>query len=95
MRDSVGDVRTSIQQMAALLRNEQERADVTALIDRRFGLNAMAKDAVIGTVPELVDHYARLAASGVDRFCVWFTDFAPIQTLELFAEVIAGVQRSR
>jgi alkanesulfonate monooxygenase SsuD/methylene tetrahydromethanopterin reductase-like flavin-dependent oxidoreductase (luciferase family) len=95
LRDSVGDVRVSIQQMAALLRNEQERADVTALIDRRFGLNAMAKDAVIGTVPELVDHYAGLAASGVDRFCVWFTDFAPVSTLELFAEVIEGVQRIR
>jgi alkanesulfonate monooxygenase SsuD/methylene tetrahydromethanopterin reductase-like flavin-dependent oxidoreductase (luciferase family) len=95
LRDSVGDVPVSIQQMAALLRNEQERADVTALIDRRFGLNAMAKDVVIGTVPELVDHYSGLAASGIDRFCVWFTDFAPVDTLERFAEVIDGVQRKR
>ena len=94
LRDSVGDARVSIQQMAALLRNEQERADVTALIDRRFGLNAMAKDAVIGTVPELVDHYSAQAASGIDRFYVWFTDFAPVQTLDLFAEVIDRVRSS-
>ena len=92
LRASVGDVRMSIQQMAGVLRSEDERADVTALIDRRFGLNAMAKDVVIGTVPELVDYYAGLAAAGVDRFYLWFTDFAPVSTLELVGEVIDRVQ---
>jgi hypothetical protein len=81
--------------MVGVLRNEQERADVTALIDRRFGLNAMAKDVVIGTVPELVDHFTGLADSGIDRFYAWFTDFAPVSTLELVADVISGVQRNR
>jgi len=92
LRASVGDVRMSIQQMVGVLRSEDERADVTALIDRRFGLNAMAKDVVIGTVPELVDYYAGLAAAGVDRFYLWFTDFAPVSTLELVGEVIDRVQ---
>jgi alkanesulfonate monooxygenase SsuD/methylene tetrahydromethanopterin reductase-like flavin-dependent oxidoreductase (luciferase family) len=95
LRESAGNVRTSIQQMVGVLRNEQERDDVTALIDRRFGLNAMAKDVVIGTVPELVDHFTGLADSGIDRFYAWFTDFAPVSTLELVGEVISGVQRNR
>lgn len=95
LRGSAGDARVSMQHMVGVLRNEQERAEVTALIDRRFGLNAMAKDIVIGTVPELVDHFAGLAASGVDRFYLWFTDFAPVSTLALVADVIDGVQRSR
>jgi alkanesulfonate monooxygenase SsuD/methylene tetrahydromethanopterin reductase-like flavin-dependent oxidoreductase (luciferase family) len=95
LRESVGDVRVSTQQMVGVLRNEQERADVTALIDRRFGLNAMAKDVVIGTVPELVDQFSGQAASGIDRFYLWFTDFAPVSTLELVADVIKEVQRSR
>ena len=39
---------------------------------------------------ELVDTYGALVESGVERFYVWFTDFAAPQTLEAFgATVIA------
>ncbi len=95
LREAAGDARVSIQQMVGVLRDERERADVTALIDRRFGLNAMAKDVAIGTVPELVEHFSGLAASGIDRFYLWFTDFAPVSTLELVGDVIDGAQRNR
>jgi hypothetical protein len=45
---------------------------------------------VIGTGSEIVDVYAALADRGVQRFYVWFTDFAPPETLASFgAEVVA------
>jgi hypothetical protein len=36
-----------------------------------------------------------LHARGVERFYIWFADFAPVATLDRFAEVIAtlGPQR--
>jgi hypothetical protein len=44
-------------------------------------------------VAELVEHFESLRAMGVDRFYVWFADFAPTETLYGFSEVIANVQR--
>jgi hypothetical protein len=47
---------------------------------------------VIGTANEIVDFYASMVDKGVERFYVWFTDFAPAETLEAFgAEVIAAL----
>jgi hypothetical protein len=43
-----------------------------------------------GNANELVDTYGALVESGVERFYVWFTDFADPRTLEAFgATVIA------
>ena len=86
LRDRVGDARVSIQQMIAFVPSESERAAVTELTHRRFGPNT---SAVIGTAPELVDHYGALAAQGVERVYVWFCDFAAPGTLAAFGgEVI-------
>ena len=47
---------------------------------------------VVGTGPELVDHFSALAAHGVERVYVWFTDFAPPDTLAGFGdEVLVNV----
>ena len=44
-----------------------------------------------GNANELVDAYGALAEIGVERFYVWFTDFADPRTLEAFgATVIAS-----
>jgi alkanesulfonate monooxygenase SsuD/methylene tetrahydromethanopterin reductase-like flavin-dependent oxidoreductase (luciferase family) len=52
----------------------------------RFGHS----EPVIGTGPELADHFGRLAEQGVDRVYAWFCDFAPPDTLAAFgAEVIS------
>lgn len=91
LRDQAGDARVSTQPMIALVADEAERAETTALIQRRFGGVGMGRSVVIGTAGELTDHFARLHEGGVDRFYVWFTDFAQPATLERFGEVIAAV----
>jgi hypothetical protein len=39
---------------------------------------------------ELTEHFAALHGKGIDRFYVWFADFAPVATLNRFAEVTAS-----
>lgn len=87
LRDGVGDARVSIQQMVAYVPDESARVAVTELTHRRFGPNT---SAVIGTAPELVDHYGALAAQGVERVYVWFCDFASPDTLAAFGEEVIG-----
>jgi alkanesulfonate monooxygenase SsuD/methylene tetrahydromethanopterin reductase-like flavin-dependent oxidoreductase (luciferase family) len=83
-RSEAGGARVSVQQMVALVPSDSERAEVTAMAMRRFG----GMKPVIGSAGELVDHFAGMHARGVDRFYVWFADFAPVPTLQRFAEVI-------
>lgn len=92
LRNTVGDARVSIQTMVALLSNEAHRADVTATVRRRFGETGMGELVVIGTADELATHFADRQRSGIDRFYVWFADFAPIDTIRGFAEVIAATR---
>ena len=85
LRSQVGDARVSIQQMVAYVPDEASRAEVTGLATKRFGKSA----PVIGTGPELVEHYANLEQQGVERVYAWFCDFAAPETLTAFgAEVI-------
>jgi alkanesulfonate monooxygenase SsuD/methylene tetrahydromethanopterin reductase-like flavin-dependent oxidoreductase (luciferase family) len=94
-RDQVGDARASAQIMVALVPDESERAAVTEAVHRRYGATGMGSTVVIGTAGELADHFAGLRARGVERFYVWFTDFAPPATLRRFGEVVdAGVTPS-
>ncbi len=90
LRDEAGEARVSVQTMVALIPHERDRAAVTATAERRFGGTVMGENLLLGTAPELADHFARRHAEGVDRFYVWFTDFAPPDTLQRFAEVIAS-----
>lgn len=91
LRDQVGDARVSIQQMVAYVPDEARREEVTAVAMRRFG----HARPVVGTGPELVEHFGRLAAAQeVERVYAWFCDFAPLETLEGFgAEVIEPLAR--
>ncbi|MFM8303039.1 MAG: LLM class flavin-dependent oxidoreductase [Actinomycetota bacterium] len=85
LRDQVGDAGVSIQQMVAYVPDEAARAQVTETTMRRFGYSK----PVIGTGPELAEHYAALEAQGVQRVYTWFCDFAPPDTLAGFgAEVV-------
>jgi alkanesulfonate monooxygenase SsuD/methylene tetrahydromethanopterin reductase-like flavin-dependent oxidoreductase (luciferase family) len=88
-RPSAGDAGVSVQTMVALVPSEAERAEVTALAERRFGPAGSGMGPVVGTAGELADHFARLRDRGVDRYYVWFADFAPPETLSRFADVIA------
>jgi alkanesulfonate monooxygenase SsuD/methylene tetrahydromethanopterin reductase-like flavin-dependent oxidoreductase (luciferase family) len=87
LRDQVGDARISIQQMVAYVPDEASREKVTEAALRRFGRS----HPVIGTGPELVEHYTRLQQEqGVERVYTWFCDFAAPDSLAGFgSEVIA------
>ncbi|MCU1343874.1 MAG: Luciferase-like, subgroup [Acidimicrobiia bacterium] len=91
LREKVGSARVSIQQMVALVPSEEQRQQVTELAQKRFG--AMG-GLVVGNAAELTDHFAGLAARGVERFYIWFADFAAPETLASFgADVISPLAR--
>jgi alkanesulfonate monooxygenase SsuD/methylene tetrahydromethanopterin reductase-like flavin-dependent oxidoreductase (luciferase family) len=84
LRSQVGDARVSIQQVVALVPRGGDRDAITALAQRRFGFSR----PVIGSGPELVDHYGRLAGQGIERVYTWFCDFAPPETIAAFGEEV-------
>ena len=89
LRPQVGDARVSIQQMVALIPRGGDRDEITAVAKRRFGFSR----PVIGTGPELVEHYGRLAEQGIERVYTWFCDFAPPDTLAAFGEEVIAAAR--
>lgn len=91
LREHAGDARVSIQQMVALVRRGEDRRAVAELARKRFGY----ADPVVGTGPELAEHYARLAAQGIERVYTWFCDFAPPETLVEFGEDVIAAHSGR
>lgn len=83
MRAHAGAARVSVQAQVAFVANEPAREEVSATARRRFG-----DLPVVGSGPELVDYFGRLAEQGVERAYVWFCDFAPPETLGAFAEQV-------
>ena len=81
MRARSGTARCSLQLQVAVVPTEERRAEVTQQAQRRFGPTPL-----IGTVPELVDHFGALVERGVERVYIWFCDFAPPETLLAFGE---------
>jgi alkanesulfonate monooxygenase SsuD/methylene tetrahydromethanopterin reductase-like flavin-dependent oxidoreductase (luciferase family) len=89
MRPFAGRARCSVQVQVAFVGPGQEfdRADIDETARRRFW-----GGHVLGNASELVDYFGALAERGVERAYVWFTDFAPADTLEAFgATVIEGL----
>jgi alkanesulfonate monooxygenase SsuD/methylene tetrahydromethanopterin reductase-like flavin-dependent oxidoreductase (luciferase family) len=92
LREQVGDTRVSIQLRVALVDSAAERDEVLALDRRRFGDSPMHRGLVAGTAPELAEHLTVLHGHGVDRVYAWFADFAPVATLDWFAEVLEALR---
>ena len=90
-KDRIGDARVSAQTMVSLLASEDDREAVAEAVARRFGGSAMGDTGVVGTVDEVADHFRGLRARGVERSYVWFTDFAPTDTVARFGAVIDAV----
>jgi alkanesulfonate monooxygenase SsuD/methylene tetrahydromethanopterin reductase-like flavin-dependent oxidoreductase (luciferase family) len=88
LRPQIGDARVSTQNMVAFVPDEGARAEVEALAQRRFGM--MGSGLTVGTATELVDHFASLQDRGVDRFYIWFADFAATETLAAFGDQVVG-----
>lgn len=89
LRERAGRARASIQQVVAFVPRGGERSEAERLARRRFGYAR----PVVGTGPELVEHYGRLAERGIERIYTWFADFARPDTLAAFGdEVIAPLE---
>ena len=86
---TVGSARTSLQQMVGFVGRGADRAAVTERSTRLFG--HLGDGLVCGDAAELSDHFAGLAAQGVERFYVWFADFAAPETISEFAETVINV----
>ena len=84
LREQIGSARISTQEMVAYVPKGGDRAAIAEAAARRFGHSRPA----IGTGPELVEHFARRAASGVDRTYAWFCDFGQPETLAAFGEEV-------
>lgn len=53
--------------------------------------DGLSSGMATGTPDELTARFRSLADRGVERFYVWFTDFAPTATLQTFGEVVAAL----
>lgn len=83
---TVGSARVSLQQMVGFVGRDADRSAVTERSTRLFG--HLGDGLVCGDAAELTAHFAGLSAQGVERFYVWFADFAAPQTISEFAETI-------
>jgi alkanesulfonate monooxygenase SsuD/methylene tetrahydromethanopterin reductase-like flavin-dependent oxidoreductase (luciferase family) len=85
MRPLAGRARASLQVQVAFVGpgREAEREDIDSAARRRFW-----GGHVLGNASELVDYFETLAGRGVERVYVWFTDFAPAETLDAFGQTV-------
>ena len=83
-RAQIGEARISVQQMIAYVPAGADRQAVADAAMRRFG----GSGPIIGSGPELTDHFGRLAERGVERVYAWFCDFAPPETLAAFGDTV-------
>lgn len=83
---TVGAARVSMQQMVGHVGAGADRKTVIDTSTRRFG--HLGSGLICGDSAELVQHFAELAGRGVERFYIWFADFAEPATLAEFAETV-------
>jgi alkanesulfonate monooxygenase SsuD/methylene tetrahydromethanopterin reductase-like flavin-dependent oxidoreductase (luciferase family) len=81
-----GSARVSVQQMIGFARSGSDPDTVREVSTRRFG--NLGPGLVCGDADELIQHFAGLAAQGVERFYVWFADFAAPDSLHEFGEAV-------
>jgi alkanesulfonate monooxygenase SsuD/methylene tetrahydromethanopterin reductase-like flavin-dependent oxidoreductase (luciferase family) len=81
-----GGARVSVQQMIGFARSGDDVDTVREVSTRRFG--NLGPGLVCGDADALIAHFAGLAAQGVERFYVWFADFAAPDSLHEFGESV-------
>ena len=90
MRERAGSARSSLQVQVAYVGAGADRNEVDETARRRFW-----GGHVLGDANELVDYFGTLAERGVERAYVWFTNFAPDETLREFGQgVIEPLRRA-
>jgi alkanesulfonate monooxygenase SsuD/methylene tetrahydromethanopterin reductase-like flavin-dependent oxidoreductase (luciferase family) len=83
---AAGSARISVQQMIGFARSGTDPDTVREVSTRRFG--NLGSGLVCGDAGELTQHFAGLAAQRVERFYVWFADFANPESLHEFGETV-------
>ena len=83
---AAGSARVSIQQMIGFVRRDSDPAKVREVSARRFG--NLGSGLVCGDADELSGHFSNLSGQGVERFYVWFADFAAPESLHEFGETV-------
>ena len=83
---AAGAARVSVQQMVGFVRSDSDHDTVCEVSTRRFG--NLGSGLVCGDAGELIGHFAGLADQGVERFYVWFADFAAARSLHEFGEAV-------
>jgi alkanesulfonate monooxygenase SsuD/methylene tetrahydromethanopterin reductase-like flavin-dependent oxidoreductase (luciferase family) len=86
---TAGTARVSVQQMVGFVRSGSDPNAVREVSTRRFG--HLGSGLVCGDADELIQHFAGLAAQRVERFYVWFADFAIPDYLHEFGESVIKV----
>jgi hypothetical protein len=76
----------SVQQMVGFVRSGTDPNTVREVSTRRFG--NLGSGLVCGDADELIRHFTGLAAQRVERFYVWFADFAVKESLHEFGESV-------
>jgi alkanesulfonate monooxygenase SsuD/methylene tetrahydromethanopterin reductase-like flavin-dependent oxidoreductase (luciferase family) len=83
---AAGSARVSTQQMIGFVRKDGDPHAVRETSARRFG--NLGSGLVCGDADELSGHFAKLSGRGVERFYVWFADFAAPESLHEFGETV-------
>jgi alkanesulfonate monooxygenase SsuD/methylene tetrahydromethanopterin reductase-like flavin-dependent oxidoreductase (luciferase family) len=83
---AAGSARISVQQMIGFARSGADPDTVREVSTRRFG--NLGSGLVCGDADRLTQHFAGLAAQRVERFYVWFADFANPDSLHEFGETV-------
>jgi alkanesulfonate monooxygenase SsuD/methylene tetrahydromethanopterin reductase-like flavin-dependent oxidoreductase (luciferase family) len=83
---AAGSARLSVQQMVGFVRSGSDPAAVREVSTRRFG--NLGSGLVCGDAGELINHFSGLADQRVERFYVWFADFAVPESLHEFGETV-------
>jgi alkanesulfonate monooxygenase SsuD/methylene tetrahydromethanopterin reductase-like flavin-dependent oxidoreductase (luciferase family) len=83
---ATGSARVSVQQMVGFVRRGSDHNAVREVSTRRFG--HLGSGLVCGDPDELIGHFVGLSNQGVERFYVWFADFAAPESLHEFGETV-------
>jgi alkanesulfonate monooxygenase SsuD/methylene tetrahydromethanopterin reductase-like flavin-dependent oxidoreductase (luciferase family) len=81
-----GNARVSIQQMIGFIRKDSDPNKVREVSTKRFG--NLGSGLLCGDADELSGHFMQLSGQGVERFYVWFADFAAPESLHEFGETV-------
>lgn len=92
-RPLAGDARVSVQLMVGYVADESRRAQTEELVAKRFGTTGMGARVVVADAGEMRARIDELRGAGVERFYLWFTDFAEPSTLDAFGRDVISPLR--